>query len=377
VRRLGGLLGALLLLAGCSGQGSAPVPHPVRWTKIDLHSTDRVLVRGAFACGDDLVVVGATADAAGDTRPAAWRVRALRATPVPLDPHGDPYAREEILTAGACRPDGRMSLFGSKSGGAHGLPRSSAWHERPDGTMVATRNPFEVFGGPNVGSYGPMAADDRGWLMVGTRTTGGAVWTSRDGGRYRLREGAFGPDSHVLDVRRIDGGWVAAGFDVVDGELSPRVWTSPDARHWTGRSLASGPGGLNEAGRLAQEGDGSLTVAGFDADRLTVWDRTGEGWRREPALPAGLARLEPDGGQPAYVTGAVAGSDGLVVTFSDGTHFRAVRRSSAGTWLSEPLPEQVAVSGDTLVAVTPYAEGTALLLDDGREGRIYLERPAA
>jgi hypothetical protein len=366
----------LVLLAGCSGQDSHEGPHRWSFRSIDLPASGRVLVRAAFECGDDLVVLGATADSAGDTRPAAWRVTRERARRLTLDPHGDPYAREEILTAGACRPDGRMSLFGSKSGGAHGMPRSAAWRERPDGSMVATRNPFEVFGGPNVGSYGPMRADDSAWVLVGTRTTGGAVWTSRDGGRYRLSEGAFGPDSHVLDVRRVGEAWVAAGFVVEDGRLRPQVWTSPDGQHWTGQSLASGPGGLNEAGRLAQEADGSLTVAGFDAGRLTVWDRTVEGWRREP-LPSDLARLEADGGQPAYVTGAVAGSDGLVVTFSDGTHFRAVRRSPAGSWLRQPLPEQVAVSGDTLVAVTPYAEGTALLVDDGREGRVYLERPAA
>ena len=362
-----------MLLSGCSGEA----PATVRWERLDLPATERVLVRDAFECGDALVVLGATADDEGETRPAAWRVQARRAKPLTFHPHGDPYAREEILTAGACRPDGRMSMFGSKSGGAHGMPRSSAWRERADGSMVATRNPFEVFGGPNVGSYGPMAADDQQWVMVGTRTTGGAVWTSRDGGRYRLTEGAFGLDSHVLDVRSVDEGWVASGFVVEDGGLAPRVWRSTDARRWQAQALAASPGGLSAAGRLAQDGDGPLLVAGFDDSRVALWARQAGRWQEAPALPADLARLEPGGGQPAYVTGSAATEDGLVVTFSDGTDFQAVRRGLEGAWQRQRLPAQVPVSGDTLVAVTPYVGGMALLLDDGSEGRVYLQAPAA
>jgi hypothetical protein len=366
----------MALLAGCSGQSAGPGVHSVRWTAVDLPASGRVLVRGAFECGDDLVVLGATADATGSTSPAAWRLHGLEVRPLTLHPHHDPYAREEILTAGACRPDGRMSLFGSKSGGAHGLPRSSMWAQRPDGSLVATRNPFEVFGGPNVGSYGPMAADDHQWVMVGTRTPGGSVWTSDDAGHYRLHEGAFGPASHVLDVRRVEAGWIAAGFDVADGQLRPQVWTSSDAIHWDPVPLPFERGGASSAQRFAQGAGGRMVVAGFDDGRLALWSEERGEWAREPALPKDVSALRPDGGQPAYVTGA-AGTDGVTVTFSDGTDFRAARRSPSGTWQRVTLPERVAVSGDTLVAVRSYDGGLVLLLDDGKDGRVYLEAPAA
>jgi hypothetical protein len=377
VRLIAGLVGVLLLAAGCSDSGSRPASGTITWTRVELAAQGRVLVRAAFECGQDLVVLGATADAAGGTSPAAWRVSGTEARPLTLDPGRDPYAAEAILTAGACRPDGRMSLFGSKAGGAHGMPRSSMWRGRADGSMVATRNPFEVFGGPNVGSYGTMAADARGWVMVGTRTTGGAVWSSQDGGHYRLREGVFGAGSFVRDVRRDDAGWVAAGFVVEDGAPRPEAWTSPDARRWTPHGLAVQGDGLSEAGRLAPLEGSDLSLAGFDSGRLALWDEAGGAWSREAALPKALSSLAAGGGQPAYVTGAAAGHPGLAVTFSDGTTFRGVNRTPSGTWLRLPLPERVPVSGDALVAVIPYGGSIALLVDDGRSGRLYLERPAA
>ncbi len=363
---------AAALLAGCSGQGAEPDGPEVTWSRVDLPASARVLLRGAFRCGDDLVVLGATADGAGATSPAAWRLVGSAARPLALDPRRDPYAAEAILSAGACRPGGEASVFGSKSGGAHGLPRSAMWRAGRGGLVVA-RNPFEVFGGPNVGSYGPMAADADGWVMVGTRTTGGAVWTSADGGHYALQEGAIGPDSHLLDLRRDGARWLAAGFVVEDGDLRPQVWTSTDTVRWDRHALPSGPGAFSAAERFASLADGRLVVVGFDAGRLATWTEGGDGWSLDPALPAGLATLT-SGGQGPYVTGAAVTSQGLAVTFSDGARFRALLRAPDGQWQRLALPEQLPVSGDALVAVTAYDGRLALLLDDGSTGGLYLAR---
>ena len=364
----------LVLLTACSSRPERVDRPTVEWSRVDLPGDGRLVLRGAFPCGDDLVVLGATAGPEDETAPAAWRLSGDARAPITLEPRRDPYAAEEILTAGACRADGRMSLFGSKAGGAHGMPRSATWRQVGD-RMVVARNPFEVFGGPNVGSYGPMAADARQWVLVGTRTTGGAAWTSGDGGTYRLREGVLGPDTHVLDVRRDGERWVAAGFVVDDGTIRPLVWTSGDAVTWVPHDLPSATDGLSEAERLVRLPGGPLVAVGFDGGRVGWWTESSDGWQPGAAIPDGLATLTP-GGQAPYVTGVAATSRGLALTFSDGARFRGLLLDG-GSWQRLPLPEQVGVSGDAWVAVTAYDDRWALVVDDGREGRLYLQAPAA
>ncbi|MFC8906787.1 hypothetical protein, partial [Micromonospora sp. NPDC057140] len=302
-RRASGPLRALLcmvaglavLLAGCrSPERAAPAPALLRpdWRALTLPTPPggpgRLLLRDAAACSGRWFVVGAVADAAGVTRPAAWSslvpVVPPSATvaaqggdgfvwsPLRLTPR-TAYGAENVLTAVGCR-DGRLAAVGAKSGGVHGNPRISTWRQLADGSVVEVPAEFEVFGGPDAVNVGRLAGGPAGWVIAGNRGTGAAAWSSADAGEFRLVSGvpelASGAAGRTwaADVTAAASGWVMVGSVRAPGRPGgdPAVWISPDGVDWRRQVLTAGdaPGDLQRVVRAGER----LVAVGRRGDAL-------------------------------------------------------------------------------------------------------------
>ncbi|HET7431087.1 MAG TPA: hypothetical protein VFJ89_06240 [Nocardioides sp.] len=369
------LLGGLLTACTSSHplDGQPPWAHlPWRAGSLPVPDGTRALVRDATWCGGRWAVVGATADARGATRPAVWSSpdgRSFRAGR--LDPGSDYYAARAILTSVGCSR-GRLAAVGAKSGGAHGLPRTATWRERPDGVLAAVRAPFPLFGGSTNVAVSRLAGGPAGYLVTGTRTSGAAVWTSPSGTSFRLHEGTPGLAStpsirtQALDAVADAHGWVVAGTGTDDsGRLVATVWSGRGDR-WRRQAL---PGGrtISTAERATRVGAGPV-VAGLLDDSFGLWLRQGGRW----SLDGSFGERDAGATSAAYVSG-LAWTGGLVVaTYSDGRQFRlAIGGSSPG---EADLPTAVTVRGDHTVTVATHGEDALLLTDDGQRGRVWSAR---
>jgi hypothetical protein len=372
------LIGAAMVASGLTscGHHDAPPWDHLTWRAVQLPvpAGERALVRGATWCDDRWVVVGATADARGNTKPAVWASGDGRQwRTLPLDPGGDFYAARAVLTSVGCA-HGRLAVLGARSGGAHGNPRTASWRELPDGSLAAVRAPFELYGGQNAVAVNRLVGGPRGYLIAGTRVRGAAVWSSRDGHRFRLHEGAPGLAStsqvstQAVDAAWWHGVWTVVGVSSDDtGRLTATAWTGSGAGPWTPTSLPGG-GTITTAERLALTGVGPVAV-GLDDQGFGVWaDRQGR-WSQESTFAA----KDPDGTSAAYISGAAWTGSLLAATYSDGARFRLAIGATGGLDVV-PLPVTVTVRGDHTVTIATHLDDAVLLTDDGAEGRVWLTR---
>jgi hypothetical protein len=373
------LASACLVLAGCGHHDEQPPTVDWHESRLPTPTGSRAMVRGATYCRGHWVVVGATADARGATRPAVWSSTDGAAwRTLALHPGGNYYAARAILTSVGCS-HGRLAVLGAKSGGAHGLPRTATWHQREDGSLVAVRAPFELYGGERAVAVTRLAGGPRGYLIAGTRTSGAAVWTSPTGSAFRLHAGDRGlassrhARSQALDAAWYDGGWVVVGV-VADrtGALRAAVWTAATPGRWT---LTSLPGGheIATAERVVVTSDGPV-VTGLDDQGFALWTARDGSW----SLAARFGAETPaDTGHPAateasYVTALADAGSGVAVAYSDGENFRLGLGSASGDWHDVPLPDEITVSGGHAVSVAGRGGLLLLLADDGRRGRVWL-----
>jgi hypothetical protein len=382
LRALGALVvvAAILGQAGCTSSNSdsgLPSSAYLHWQArtLPVPAGSRAMVRGDTWCGGRWAVVGATADPTGGTRPAVWTSPdGSRWTRTHLDPRGDYYAARAILTSVGCSR-GRLAALGSKSGGAHGIPRYATWQERADGSLAVVHASFVLYGGTRSVAVNRLVGGRAGYLVVGTRTSGAAVWASPTGAAFRLHDGVPGlastpsrqtqADDAVSAVR----GWVVCGTTTGgDGRVAATVWTG-SGEAWTSHVL---PGGdtISTAERATRVGSGPL-VAGLLDDRFGVWAPQGSGWR----VRGTFGERDADGTSAAYVSGLAWASGQIVATYSDGSVFRlAVGGSSPA---ASALPTTVDVRGDHTVTVATHQGDVLLLTDDGRGGRAWLARVPA
>jgi hypothetical protein len=379
-RRLVALLAATLAAAGlvaCSQDDVPPGLH-LSWHEGDLPApaSERVVVRAATWCAGRWVVVGATADERGHTRPAVWSsTDAVDWRAVRLHPGQDYYAARAILYSVGCAR-GRLAVLGAKSGGAHGNPRTATWHERSDGSLAAVPAAFELFGGPNAVSVSRLTGGPGGYLIAGTRTGGATVWTSRTGDQFRIHEDAPGLAStgqqrtQALDAVWWHDAWTVSGI-ATDGTGRSRatVWRGSGDGAWAASRL---PGGktITTAERLSPTDEGPLAV-GFVDSEFGVWAEGGEGW----SLVSTFGRQDPDATSAAYVSAVAWTGSVLAAAYSDGTAFR-LAVGPAGDPAGVPLPVPVAVGGDSTVSVAAHGSSLLLLADDGSGAHVWLARAA-
>jgi len=365
---------AVLLLGAVTacGHENRPAQH-LSWQSAALPVPDgsRALVRSATWCAGHWTVVGATADTAGNTRPAVWTSTDGRTWgTVRLHPGSDYYAAREILTSVACS-QGRLAMVGAKSGGVHGTARTATWRQRPDGSLAAVHQSYLTFGGTRAVSMNGMEGGPSGFMIAGTRTSGAAIWTSRTGAAFRLHEGLPGLASsrsartQATDVVPAGRGWLVVGLSTEDdGRLAATVWTPAGPGRWLRRTL---PGGdtISTADRIVRVGSGPV-VAGLLDGRFGLWRREGVAW----TLEGTFGERDPDATSAAYVSGLAWTGSLVVATYSDGTRFRL---AVGGTSLDDSaLPTSVAVAGDHAVSIATHGSQALLVTDDGRQGRVWL-----
>ncbi|MGN9775719.1 hypothetical protein ACTMS0_08065 [Micromonospora sp. H33] len=377
VRRLMAVLAAVVLLVGCERAGTADRPERAltpAWTALTLPvppgPPGRLLLRDAASCGGRWYVAGGVADAAGGTRPAAW-TSADGVTFAPLTLVPSSFSGEQhVLSAVACRGS-RVAAVGSKSGGVHGNPRVGTWAQGPDGALREVPAPFEQFGGPRAVSVGRIVAGPEGWLVVGSRVAGAAVWISPDSSAFTLVEGVpeLAGDARgrtvAADAVAVPSGWLVVGSLLAAGGPRPLAWMSADGRAWRRAELPGGPDGSGAAQRVVATAGGPVAVGPAGAVGFAAWRSTADGWRWAGAFGAGGA------GVPSVAGLAVAGAGVVAVTRGAAGHALWFSPDLGHSWRAMGLPRAVPDTGDTAVAVASDGDRLLLVGDDGEGSRAW------
>ncbi|WP_250002464.1 hypothetical protein [Actinoplanes sp. M2I2] len=293
-----------LLLAACSN-----APQEPAWTRIDLPADGTVVLSEVADCGGQWWAVGAVRTGE-TTRPAAWTGPPWR--PVSFAPRPESYyGPRQVIRSVACAGD-RVVLVGATPGGAHGSPRVSTWHRRPDGSLAENAAPFETYGGDEAVDVGPIAAGPAGFAIAGNRTSGAAAWFSPDGTTFTLSQSGRAGTA-ARDVVALPGGrWLIVGTG---------GWTGSWARDTE----------LGEMQRAVRDGDDVL-AAGLDGADFQVWRRHDGEWRVTETFP----------GDPRGVR-SLAVADGRSVVAGGGLWIAGERREAP----AEPVA--VAARGSTVL----------------------------
>jgi hypothetical protein len=385
--------GAVLLAAvmGCTAEDPPPAPpEPVTlpWQEVSLPPPppgERNVLRSAAACDGQWFLVGAYGRGE-DTRPAAWRSRD-GVTWTAMAVAADSYygVRSEMSTA-ACR-DGRLVTLGGKPGGAHGNPRISSYHvvTAADGTEILTEvgASFELYGGPRANNVGRMTAGPLGYLIVGNRTAGAAVWLSPDGAAFEILEGVptLATDADrvtwAADAAALGSEWIVVGGTIAAGRTDRDVaaWRSTDGRTWAEMPVESDPVAYDELSVVVGH-EGSLVGIGSQGPAFQAWRLESDGWRRAGAF--GSTRASATGGRRTAVIAAdlaAAGADLLgLVTVGGAYHlWHSVDGGQSWRPVSAPAPMPAGPQrGAAVVGGTGSSGQMLLAVDDGTTARVFL-----
>lgn len=178
-----------------------------------------------------------------------------------------------------------------------------------------------------------VGGSSRGWVAIGTRQGGGAVWLSKDGRDWRRQPNAvgdvFGVNNRVERIVGTGSGYLAVGENSRKGDFSdatPAVWLSADGRRWEprigdqiGLQVRNGDFSLVEA---AAGGDVILLEALIKPDGKDPYRRV---WRSE------------DGGRtwaPSDVP-VPKGSRGLMIGGGDGGFLAVREMKSSGDFFGQ------------------------------------------
>ena len=354
-------------------------PLRVDWKAQDLPSppgrAGRIAVRDAVMCAGSWYLVGGVFTADGESRPAVWSSPdATSWTSLRLAPDGY-WARRSVLSSVACR-NGKLAMVGAKSGGAHGNPRVSTWHQRPDGVFVDVEAGFELYGGPQAVSVGKLAAGPDGWLIAGNRTSGAAVWVSPDATEFTLidddpqlsKDDQF--DTFAMDQVHDGREWTVVGSATTAGRL-PRVpmsWRSEDGRTWQ-REEVPATAEFNDLEEVVSLGD-RLVAVGIRGDTFGTWERREGGWR--PGARFGA--LDDDGRASPFVSALTVTGERLVVTVSDAAAYAMWTSTGGEDWRQVRTPTHPTTAGEHTMSVASDGDQVLLLADDGEHGRVWTAR---
>jgi hypothetical protein len=303
-------------------------------------------VRDVTTCDHHWYAVGAGLGAWTSDDGRHWTTIPVRST--------SPYGRIAVLYSVACRGD-RLVAVGAASGGVHGNPRTATW--RGDATgLDEVAAPFERFGGPNAVSVDRVVAGPAGFLIVGARLNGGAVWYSADGGDFTLVENdpALSGGS-VADAVAVPGGWLLVGSTGI-AERDPAAWLSPDGAHWQRETVPANAGDAALDRSIAWRG--GILAVGVRGGHFAAWHRDGGTWR------AGGTFGTLGGTAVPAVTGLVATPDAVYAAVCDGRGYRLWRTAEGDAWSEVKLP--AAAERGLLVAA---AEDRLMITEDsGSQG---------
>ncbi|WP_109506337.1 hypothetical protein [Nocardioides speluncae] len=379
MRRAIGAVLLLLMAAACTDAEEDPPAAPsLEWTETSLSmpggQAGRVAVRDAARCGEQWYVVGAVFAGPGESRPAAWRSADGQAwTALVMRPRSY-WARRNVIYSVACR-SGEVAMIGAKEGGAHGNPRVSTWRQLADGSFESVTAPFELYGGPHAVNVGRLVAGPPGWLIVGNRFSGAAVWTSPDARAFRLVDDdpALRRDAE-LDTFAVDatyaagGAWTVVGGAQRQGRVPrvPMAWVSTDGVAWR-RVKVPYDEEFAELQRVTPIADGQLAV-GVKGSRFGTWRETGGRWRSGPVF----GHIDDDITAAPFVS-ALAVADRLVLaSASDGRQYALWGSPDAGAhWSMLDTPVQPETAGEQVLIARISGDEVLLLADDAKSGRVW------
>jgi hypothetical protein len=374
-------------LLGCVAVGAAactsadeghrtPASIEMAWEQVTLPAPPgpggRIAVREAVECdGTWWLVGGVFGDV--ESRPAGWRSDDDGRTWAPLRfaPRGY-WAHLAVMSSVACRGES-VVMVGAKSGGAHGNPRVTTWHQRGDGAFTDVLAPFSLFGGDQAVSVERVAAGPDSWLIAGNRTAGAAVWVAEDERTFELvdEDPALVRDERVdtLAIAQVhDGdGWTVVGSGHVDGRVDrvPMAWVSRDGRTWARQDVPTGEG-FTDLERVARS-DGGLLAVGLRDDGFGAWRRTDGRW----SAAESFGRLDPEGQAFAGSSSLATSGDRALAAVSDGTSYSLWGHLGDEDWLRVEVPVTPTAAGEHVLTVGA-TEGTVLLVaDDGETGRVW------
>lgn len=361
----------------------APRPEPVvlPWQEITLPAAPdgerNTLGDGAY-CDGHWYLVGAYAHEE-DTRPAAWTSldgSSWTTQPVFADSY---YGVRSLLHAAACE-DGHLVALGGKIGGAHGNPRMSSYH-LVDGVLTEVAASFELYGGPHATNVGRMTAGPAGFLIVGNRSAGAAVWRSPDGAAFEIVEGAPGLASTstvftwAADAAYHDGAWVVVGSTGTTTRpgRDAAAWRSTDGLTWRAMPVQAAPG-YDELSVVAQA-NGTLVALGPHDDAFQAWRLDpAQGWRLAGQFGS---RVLPTADQlsAAIPVDVVAAGGVLMALVKADNLFQLWRSTDTGaSWQVVTAPAGVlpAAGGQTAALVAAAPDRIMLLADDGARARAWI-----
>jgi len=366
-----------LALGACEPSAPPPAPDQTvrpQWRELSLPKPPgpdgRLVLREAVPCDGIWYVVGAVANAAGDTRPAIWRSddgqswRSVALTPRSF------YGEQNVLYAAACK--GRqLAALGAKPGGAHGNPRVATWQEMPDGSFDEVRTAaFEVYGGPQAINTARMAAGPSGYMMTGNRYSGAAVWFSPDSAEFKIREklpelvSDSRGETWANDVVATPDGWVVVGAILADGRIDrdPIGWISSDGVTWR-RTKSPSTDVYEEMQRVVVR-DGKVYAVGIHGQTFAAWRLDGEQWTRTSTFGAinGLGATRSS----TVVDGK------LLCSISDGGAHHLWISADGAAWRGVQGPSDMPSNADALTYAAAFAQRVLLLIDDGRVGRLWI-----
>ena len=382
MRRAGAaLLSCLLVVVGGCSVRRTPEPRPspvtLSWREaavpVPPGGAGRVMLRDAVACGDRWFVVGAVRDAEGGTRPAAWSSADGAAwSPVPVVAVSY-YGQRNVLSSVACR-DGRMAALGAKSGGAHGYPRTSSWHQGADGVLREVSAPFVLFGGSSAVNVARMDAGPQGFVISGNRMSGAAVWTSADASRFEILEGApglasdAGGETWAFDAVGSAEGWLLVGGFLPAGRTDRDVlgWRSVDGSVWRRLPTVGASEAYEELHRVVLRGGVPVGV-GLRGSSFGVWRLESGEWR-----PAGsFGSVRADGSPGVRALSESAGR--LFCVTTDGSAYGLwVSDDAGGRWRPVAAPVEVPAVAESALVVAGGGSRVVVLSDDAEVGRIHV-----
>jgi serine/threonine-protein kinase len=165
------------------------------------------------------------------------------------------------------------------------------WTSGPDGDLEAaawigtdtqwSRIQDGDLGGPDDQRFLAVAASSDRIVAAGADGGHPALWSSTDGRRWARAAGAGASDGdpagaiHAVTLSGV--GWVAGGWNDMDGARRPAVWRSADGVTW--RADPDLPGGADGTdgwiAALVDPGNGSLLAAGSSGPgAVTTWTAT-------------------------------------------------------------------------------------------------------
>lgn len=273
--------------------------------------------------------------------------------------------------------------LGNRPSPLHGNPRPTVWRAVGDGPFAEIPITRELFGGPDLVSFGSVSASAQGFFVAGAWSApagmSATVWFSPDGLAWTRVDSAaaFAPAGASLvegiAASSSTGEVVVAGRTIGGsggsaGALRPAAWRAPRVTGpWT--AIALGPSRqMGTVDAVAMVGEVAVGAGWTGASRLTVWMVSASGGWRTNAPPGHPAAPGPGQDEAGIVLTTAGPAAALLSVSGPGGNALWKIRISPLHWSRLAVP-----AGEKQVSALPVAsDGQSALALDPASGSIWL-----